>query len=1187
MSLPQITTPPAAPGLDLPRLQSELARLVKALHDDLRQRCDEQAAVNAPLQAEYEEARRAERTSESFTAWRETYLNQVAVAWVLATLFLRYLEDNGMLDEVWLSGPGGRRNEAQERYTAYFRAHPEHSDREYFHHVFDQLARLPGCGDLYGRQRTPLWKVGLSGDGAKRLRAFWWDIDPNRGAWSLEAVDSRFLGDLYQNLSEEARSRFALLQTPDFVESFILDRTLEPAIREFGLEQVRIIDPTCGSGHFLLGAFQRLLGHWQARSSDNPRALARKALEAVHGIDINPFAVAIARFRLLLAFLKACGFSRLKDMPDIHPRVATGDSLLFGRSRDRENNTSLLDWLPEPFATGDYDEACQILSQHYHAVVGNPPYITDKDKRHNEVVRSRYYSCHRQYSLGVPFTERFFDLAVDGTRAGYVGMITTNSFMKREFGKKLIEEVLPRLDLTHVLDTSGAYIPGHGTPTVILLGRHRPPVGPSVRAVLGIRGEPTTPDVPAEGLVWSSIVQLVDGRHGDQNAFVSVADVPRTTFAKHPWSIGGGGASELKEQLENVAKRTLGKLAESIGFHCITKMDEVYLLDARTAARKGISSTAIRDFGTGEAVRDWAHVEDCVSIFPYDESIITLPIDRLAKEVFRYLWRFKTTLGNRKVFGGESYFEAGKPWWEYGQIPPDKLRTPLSIAFAFVATHNHFVLDRGGKVFNRSAPIIKLPEGSSEEQHLALLGLLNSSVACFWLKQVCHNKGTASDTGVLQGDPERFRYEFDGTKLGNFPLPEMTTTQRQLLTNLARSLDHGGQELNADWQAFISQNVAGGRRHLEAALATFCDRREQTRQRMVRWQEELDWLCYEIYGLLPADQGLKSLVYTSQPGDMPLLAPELRPYRWLERTETPDSWLNIDTNRRTAIQSDGTLGLLERPDYKRRWFRSAGAYNAENLDDKMLIQEALQNWLLDRIEARVQAEPRLISASQLADRLGREADFLAVLALYKGRDDSHLVSEVTQLVLGQGVPYLAAYRYSESGLRVRAEWERCWALQRRQDAGEPVNIAVPPKYSNKDFRQPGYWGLRGKLDVPKERFILYPGLEREADPSPVLGWAGWNHLQRAQALVGYLLERKDNDGWGVERLQPMLAGLAELLPWLKQWHNDIDPETDERPGDTFETFVRDEARALGLTMEQLASWLPPEGSTRKGRGKKA
>ena len=50
------------------------------------------------------------------------------------------------------------------------------------------------------------------------------------------------------------------------------------------------------------------------------------------------------------------------------------------------------------------------------------------------------------------------------------------------------------------------YIPGHGTPTVILFGRNRPPVADTIRAVMGIRGEPSTPDDPAQGLVWSAIV---------------------------------------------------------------------------------------------------------------------------------------------------------------------------------------------------------------------------------------------------------------------------------------------------------------------------------------------------------------------------------------------------------------------------------------------------------------------------------------------------------------------------------------------------------------------------------------------------------------------------------------------------------------------------------------------------------
>ena len=82
------------------------------------------------------------------------------------------------------------------------------------------------------------------------------------------------------------------------------------------------------------------------------------------------------------------------------------------------------------------------------------------------------------------------------------------------------------------------------------------------------------------------------------------------------------------------------------------------------------------------------------------------------------------------------------------ELYAEKLRTPLSIVFADVATHNHFVLDRGGKVFNRTAPVIKLPPGATEDDHLALLGLLNSSTACFWMKQVFHNKGSERSIGM-------------------------------------------------------------------------------------------------------------------------------------------------------------------------------------------------------------------------------------------------------------------------------------------------------------------------------------------------------------------------------------------------------------------------------------------------------
>ena len=150
-------------------------------------------------------------------------------------------------------------------------------------------------------------------------------------------LDTRFLGDLYQDLSEHAKKTYALLQTPEFVEEFILDRTLEPALAERPLEGFKMIDPACGSGHFLLGAFRRILDRWHAEAPGlGARDRVQKALDAVWGVDINPFAVAIARFRLTVAALQRRRTTTLarRTRPASRIHVLAGDSLWFSHDQD-------------------------------------------------------------------------------------------------------------------------------------------------------------------------------------------------------------------------------------------------------------------------------------------------------------------------------------------------------------------------------------------------------------------------------------------------------------------------------------------------------------------------------------------------------------------------------------------------------------------------------------------------------------------------------------------------------------------------------------------------------------------------------------------------------------------------------------------------------------------------------------
>jgi hypothetical protein len=92
-------------------------------------------------------------------------------------------------------------------------------------------------------------------------------------------------------------------------------------------------------------------------------------------------------------------------------------------------------------------------------------------------------------------------------------------------------------------------------------------------------------------------------------------------------------------------------------------------------------------------------------------------------------------------------------------------------------------------------------------------------------------------------------------------------------------------------------------------------------------------------------------------------------------------------------------------------------------------------------------------------------------------------------------------------------------------------------------------------------------------------------LAMRQDIVGvaaYYTDVQQHDGWSPARLTPLLAVLHENLPWLKQWHNDIDPEYHQRLGDFYETFLRSELTTLGLTEEDLRAWMPPN-TAKSGR----
>ena len=1188
-------------------LLSDLKGQLRVLQADLKERAeDPSSSWGTRLKEEYAEAFRRERTGWSWVEWRDNEVEQAAVAWIVSTTFLRFCEDNGLLAGAkidglptavgWIAGPGDRVQRAEENLTAYFGDNPTHNRRHWLQQGFAVLAAQPAGAALVDPKHNPVWKAEISPESATALIAFWRRANDD-GTLVHDFTDSnletRFLGDLYQDLSEHAKKTYALLQTPVFVEEFILDQTLTPALAEFGLDGLKLIDPACGSGHFLLGAFERLNQAWlEAAPGLDAKERVRRAMASIHGVDINPFAVAIARFRLTVAGLKAAGERSLVGVPAMGFHLAIGDSLLGERGKQTEIALGRDDAeAPFLYDTEDLRDYFGILQPgQYHVVVGNPPYIAPPDKALRAVYRQIYKSIVGRYVLSIPFMELFFRLAIRGELgqgAGYVGQITSNSFMTREYGKRLIEEFLGGknygnpIDLTLVVDSSGAWFPGHnfdGTPTVIVIGRRRLPVSDDVLTVLGLRGDGTPLADPSTGPVWCEIAEH-SSEIGFEGMYVAVVQTPRAVLASHPWTLSGGGVDEVLKLLVDGNPDTVTLFAYRVGFFGIVGFDDVFVVPPQYPKRHGVAE-AYRSIVVGDEVRDFGLLPSEVCFFPYDDKHRLKELTSLPGTE-RLLWPFRVDLRNRATFTGGTYADGGRSWWEWHQLPRDADAESLALAFAEVATHNHFVLDRNSLAFKQTAPFIKFEMGVPETSVVGLMAALNSSTVCFWLRHTSYPKDRSPE-------PWATRFQFGSTKVLATPIPDnMPTDRGRTLVRLGEGLVAlSPRNVLARWRESTVGDLSQLLKEAEMAWAL-------KREHLLFEQEELDWEVYRLFGLIDDE-----LTYSGSSIDGITLGQRAfevdlarrveggeEETAWFERhgstpiTDFPEAWPDdykaLVQRRLELMESDRNIRLLEKPEFKRRW--AAPPWEVQRT-------EALHDAILDQLE-----EPALWqdpqgrttrSVAELADLLRADPVLKELARALTGTAEPDLGAVIGGLVADEAVPFLAAHRYKPAGVEKYRAWQQVWALQRREDAGDKVTIPVPPKYGQGDFAKPTYWKARGKLDVPKERFIAYPGVAREGDSTPVFGWAGWSHRDQALALAREIPVQQAL-GADDETPVPLVAGLVELEPWLTQWHSEIEPQFGASPASVITGVIDQYLARMEKTRDQVTAWMPPAATRRR------
>ena len=252
------------------------------------------------------------------------------------------------------------------------------------------------------------------------------------------------------------------------------------------------------------------------------------------------------------------------------------------------------------------------------------------------------------------------------------------------------------------------------------------------------------------------------------------------------------------------------------------------------------------------------------------------------------------------------------------------------------------------------------------------------------------------------------RYEFDASKVNNFPLVSGS------ILDLARQLDRTVRDVDVQLPArLLEQNILSTGAMVEAKR-----RVTELRAKIVWLQEELDWRCMYLYAVTGDDYSFSpDQVFELTKGQRAfeiylarrIAAGEIKS-TWFDRhastpittlpSDWPDWYRERVEERLALIESDPLVNLLERPEYKRRW-----KWNSW----EELASEGLQRWLIRRLEnARYWSSSQPRSVAQLADTAQHDNDFVVAAMLYLDTPEIDLVKLISELTRDNSVPFLAA-----------------------------------------------------------------------------------------------------------------------------------------------------------------------------------
>ena len=303
--------------------------------------------------------------------------------------------------------------------------------------------------------------IKINGLIIKNLISYLYESKDKQYIYNFDWIDADVLGQVYEQylgkILEQTKSGRAKLKdgqahrkesgiyyTPTYIVDYIVRSTLLEALKNKKVksQDIKILDCACGSGSFLIKAFDYLYENLSSKEemkqqkidSQGAYSIKTEILKRnIFGVDLDNKAVEITKLNLLL---KASEKGRkLPEEVDLH--IKHGNSLI----NDEGINKNAFDW------KGDFQEGS------FDVVIGNPPYIRNTELSESDKIffNNKYLSANGQYDIFVLFFELGIKLLKN---QGYLGFITSNKFIASDYGNKLRDFILKNCKIKCLIDVS-------------------------------------------------------------------------------------------------------------------------------------------------------------------------------------------------------------------------------------------------------------------------------------------------------------------------------------------------------------------------------------------------------------------------------------------------------------------------------------------------------------------------------------------------------------------------------------------------------------------------------------------------------------------------------------------------------------------------------------------------------------